>query len=158
MKMHEAVMRSLVPIAIAVLTAAPAAAAMPAAPAEHYTATILQIGSGPADAVIRGEARLVDGEVSASITIDMQGLLPDTTFPWHIHEAVAADPCAPDAAQGPIVTDFRYRRLESSSSGDAHARGKADERSFTVNPARVYYVNVHDPVTGAPIACGVLTP
>jgi hypothetical protein len=66
------------------------------------------------------------------------------------------DPCAPRAAQGSIVTSFTYGTLTGNEDGNGFARGKSSTFDWGA-ATNQYYVNIHDPVTCAPIACGVLT-
>ena len=124
--------------------------------AKVFKANIGPVGTDAAYAGIEGKAQLVDNKRRDKISIHMRGLKPGTTYPWHIH--VFADgvtnPCAAGAAQGPIVTAFTYKPLKANSSGNANSTGRS--KTFTADKTKRYYVNVHDPVSGAPIACGVL--
>jgi hypothetical protein len=88
----------------------------------------------------------------------VKGLTAGTSYPWHVHSFAAGvtDPCAPDAALGPIVTSFTYGTLTGNEHGNGSA--KAQSPSFNRGAAtNQCYVNIHDSVTLAPIACGVLT-
>jgi hypothetical protein len=109
---------------------------------------------------IRGKAQLVDNKRNDKVTLHMKGLTPGTTYPWHVHviedAPAGTNPCAALAPQGPIVTDFKYRKLKANKSGNANAKGSG--KTFRANLEDLYYVNVHDPITGAPISCGVLKP
>ena len=102
-----------------------------------------------------GVARLVDAKTNNYVAVDVQGLQPATQYPWHVHQFAAGvtDPCAQGAPQGPIVTAFRYEALTAGKQGTANARGKST--TFDSGTAN-YYVNIHDPQSGSPIACGVL--
>jgi hypothetical protein len=104
-----------------------------------------------------GKAHLVDGKKNNFVTVHAKGLTTGATYPWHIHEFAAGvtDPCAEGAAQGPIVTAFTYGALTGNEDGNGSAKGKST--TFNVDAAKQYYVNIHDPGTGAPISCGVLT-
>ena len=59
------------------------------------------------------------------------------------------------AAQGPIDTSFTYGTLTGNEDGNGSAKGKSS--TFNSGAATNQYYVIHDPVTGAPIACGVLT-
>ena len=124
--------------------------------AKVYKATLGPVGTDATYAGIRGKAQLVDGKKNNKITIHVRNLQPGTTYPWHIHEFAAnvTNPCVEGAAQGPIVTAFNYRTLKANESGNANSKGTS--RTFTADKTKKYYVNVHNPTTGAPIACGVL--
>jgi hypothetical protein len=124
--------------------------------AKVFKATLGPVGTDATYAGIRGKAQLVDGKKNNKITIHVRNLQPGTTYPWHIHEFAAnvTNPCAEGAAQGPIVTAFTYKRLKANASGNANSKGTS--RTFTADRTKKYYVNVHNPATGAPIACGVL--
>jgi hypothetical protein len=104
-----------------------------------------------------GRAHLVDGKKNNILTIHAKGLTAGLTYPWHMH-AVApgvTDPCALGATPGPIVDSFTYGPLAANAAGNARAKAKSP--SFDWGPAaNQYYVDIHDPVTDAPIACGVL--
>jgi hypothetical protein len=106
-----------------------------------------------------GRAHLVDGQKNNIVTVEAKGLTSGTSYPWHVHAFVAGvtDPCAPGAAQGPIVASFEpYGPLTGNADGNGSA--KAWSASFNWGAAsNQYYVNIHDPVTLAPIACGLLT-
>lgn len=104
-----------------------------------------------------GRAHLVDGKKNNILTIHMKGLTPGTSYPWHLHAfALGVDnPCVPGAPEGPIDMSFAYRTLTGNPAGNGSAKAKSP--AFNWGPAtNQYYVDVHDPVTGAPIACGVL--
>jgi Cu/Zn superoxide dismutase len=103
-----------------------------------------------------GKAHLVDGPKNNFATIEVKGLTPGTSYPWHVHAFAAGvtDPCEPGAAQGPIVSSFTFGPLVGNEAGNGSA--KATSSSFDWGAGK-YYVNVHDPSTLAPIACGVLT-
>jgi hypothetical protein len=119
-------------------------------------ASIAPVTVDAAYAGIAGKAQLVDNKRRDKVSIHMRGLKPGTTYPWHVH--VRADgvtnPCAEGAAQGPIVTAFKYGPLRARRSGNANADGRS--KTFKVDKTKRYYVNVHSPTTGEPIACGVL--
>jgi Cu/Zn superoxide dismutase len=104
-----------------------------------------------------GTAILVDSKKTNLATIHVMGLTPGTRYPWHVHEfpAGSTNPCAAGAAQGPIVSSFTFGPLTGDSRGDGVAI--AESKSFNWGSAtHHYYVNVHNPTTLAPIACGVL--
>ena len=74
-------------------------------------------------------------------------LEPEETYPWHVHEGGTCEPA------GDIVTVFEpYGELTANAAGNASAKAKSER----FNSEDGYSVNVHDPTTGAPIACGVL--
>lgn len=104
-----------------------------------------------------GKAHLVDGKKNNIVTVQAKGLTTDATYPWHIHEFAAGEdnPCEAGAAQGAIDTSFAYGVLTGNEDGNGSAKGKSS--SFNWDPAKQYYVNIHDPATFAPISCGVLT-
>lgn len=104
------------------------------------------------------KSHLVDGKKNNIVTVHAKGLTTGTSYPWHIHAFAAGvtDPCAPGAAQGPIVTSFTYGALTGNEDGNGSAKGKSSTFNWGA-ATNQYYVNIHDPVTGAPIACGVLT-
>ena len=122
--------------------------------AKTYRATIAPVPVGAT--VPTGKAHLVDGKKNNFVTIHVKGLTAGTTYPWHVHPFAAGvlNPCLPGAPQGPIDTRFTYGPLTGNDSGNGSAKGKST--TFDWGTAK-YYVNVHDPATGAPIACGVLT-
>ena len=104
-----------------------------------------------------GKAHLVDGKKNNILTIHVKGLTPGTGYPWHIHAFAEGveNPCAPGAPQGPIDTSFKYGTLTANPDGNASSKAKS--ATFNWGTAtNQYYVNVHHPVTGEPIACGVL--
>ena len=105
-----------------------------------------------------GEAVLIDGKNHNIAMIDAKGLTTGTSYPWHVHSFApgVTDPCTAGAAQGPIVSSFTFGVLTGNENGDGFAQ--APSPSFDWGPAtNQYYVNIHNPVTLAPIACGVLT-
>jgi hypothetical protein len=122
--------------------------------AKTYKAPIAPVAAGATDPA--GKSKLVDGKKNNKVGIHVTGLTPGTTYPWHVHVLAAGvtDPCAEGAVQGPIVTAFTYGALTANEDGNASARGRST--TFDWGTAS-YYVNVHDPVSGAPIACGVLS-
>jgi hypothetical protein len=122
---------------------------------DMFRATLGPVSSDAQYAGIEGEARLSDGASNDAIKISMRNLQPDTVYPWHLQVAAegVVNPCALGAAQGPIVTAFVYETLTANNLGNAKATGQAE--NFTVDPAKTYYVNVHTPATGEPLACGV---
>ena len=104
-----------------------------------------------------GKAHLVDGKKNNILTIHAKGLTAGLTYPWHMHAFApgVTDPCAPGATPGPIVTVFTYPPLTANPAGNARAKAKSP--SFDWGSAtNQYYVDIHDPVTDEPIACGVL--
>jgi hypothetical protein len=112
-----------------------------------------------ADATVpTGRAHLVDGKRNNNLTIHAKGLTAGLSYLWHMHSFdpnATPNPCAPGATPGPIVPDFAYAPLVPNSAGNAHAKSKSP--TFDWGPAtNGYYVDIHDPVTDAPIACGVL--
>lgn len=105
-----------------------------------------------------GKSHLVDGKKNNIVTVHAKGLTAGTSYPWHIHAFAAGEdnPCEAGAAQGPIVTAFAYGTLTGNEDGNGSAKGKS--ATFNWGAAtNQYYVNIHDPATGTPIACGVLT-
>ncbi len=104
-----------------------------------------------------GKAHLVDGKKNNILTIHMKGLTPGTSYPWHLHAAApgVVDPCVAGAPEGPIDTSFAYRMLTGNPAGNGSSKAKSPTFDWG-GPTNVYYVDVHDPVTDAPIACGVL--
>lgn len=102
-----------------------------------------------------GKTKLVDGKKNNKVKVHVKGLTPGTSYPWHVHvlPAGVTDPCAEGAPQGPIDTRFTYGVLTGNEAGNARAKGKSTTFNWGEDE---YYVNVHDPTTGAPIACGVL--
>jgi len=117
-------------------------------------------GADQAYTGIEGKAQLVDNKRNDKVSIHMKGLTPGVTYPWHVHVIANApagtNPCEANAPQGPIVTAFTYKTLKANKSGNANAKGSG--KTFRANLTDLYYVNVHDPATGAPIACGILKP
>lgn len=107
--------------------------------------------SGPS-----GEVRLLDAKSYDVVTVRVEDLQPDTRYAWHVHQFAAdvTDPCTPDARQGQIVSAFRYGALTTNSHGKATATAASTEFEWG---DRRYYVNVHDPQTLLPIACGILS-
>lgn len=124
--------------------------------AKQLRAAIEPVGTDAAYAGIEGRARLVTNKRRSKLVIHMRGLTRKVVYPWHLHVAPEGveDPCAEGAAQGPVAEEFRYRRLKANGSGRANSHAKS--RTFTFDRTKTYYVNVHDPSSGAPIACGVL--
>lgn len=122
--------------------------------AKTYRAKLAPVAVGATTPT--GKAHLVDGKKNNFVTIHVKGLAAGTTYPWHVHPLAegVSNPCVAGAAQGPIDTRFTYGALTANEDGNASAKGKST--TFNWGTAS-YYVNVHDPVTGAPIACGVLT-
>jgi hypothetical protein len=115
-------------------------------------------GADQAYSGIEGKAQVLDTKRRDQIWISMRGLRPGVTYPWHIHvipnAAAGTNPCRAHAPQGAIVTAFTYGPLRAGRSGRADAMGTAN--SYTFLRSALYYVNVHDPRTGAPISCGIL--
>jgi hypothetical protein len=124
--------------------------------AHVYRAKLAPV-AGASAPMARGQ--LVDGRRHNIVTIEVKGLTPGTSYPWHVHAFApgVTNPCAPGATQGPIVSSFMYGTLTGDARGNGFAM--APSTSFDWGPAtNRYYMNIHDPVTLAPIACGVLTP
>jgi hypothetical protein len=143
-------------VMVVALLAIPGSAMAAGKGAKVYRATLAPV---PADASTpTGRAHLVDGKKNNILTIHAKGLAAGVAYPWHMHAfdpSVTPDPCAPGATPGPIVPDFTYTPLTANPAGNA--RSKAKSRTFDWGPAtNGYYVDTHDPVTEAPIACGVL--
>lgn len=128
----------------------------PSPRAKVLKATLGPVGTDALYAGIRGKAQLVDGKKNDKVSVHVRNLKPGTTYPWHVHvvDADAPNPCVEGAPQGPIVTAFTYKTLKANESGNASS--KATSKTFTADKTKKYYVNVHDPNTLAPIACGVL--
>ena len=149
-------MRRLMALLVVALLAVPGTAMAAGKGAKVYRA---KLGPVAADATTpTGRAHLVDGRRNNILTSHAKGLTPGVAYPWHMHAfdpSVTPDPCAPGATPGPIVPDFSYTPLTANPAGNA--RSKAKSPSFDWGPAtNGYYVDIHDPVTDAPIACGVL--
>jgi glucose/arabinose dehydrogenase len=148
--------RLFVLMAIASL-ALPALAVANDTAAQPYRTTLAPVPTGASAPT--GKAHLVDGKKNNTVTIEAKGLVSGTSYPWHVHAFAAGvtDPCAPGAAQGPVVASFEpYGPLTGNADGNGSAR--AWSPSFNWGAAsNQYYVNIHDPVTLAPIACGLLT-
>jgi hypothetical protein len=147
--------RRLVAFVALALLAVPGTAVALSKGAKVYRANLAPVA---ADATTpTGRAHLVDGKKNNILTIHAKGLTPGATYPWHMHAFApgVADPCASGATPGPIVTAFTYPPLTANPAGNARAKAKSP--SFDWGPAtNQYYVDIHDPVTDAPIACGVL--
>jgi hypothetical protein len=58
-------------------------------------------------------------------------------------------------AGGPEDTSFTYGTLTGNPAGNGSAKAKSPTFNWG-DATNQYDVDVHDPVTGAPIACGVL--
>jgi hypothetical protein len=124
--------------------------------AHVYRAQLAPVGAGASTPTAR--AHLVDGQKNNIATLEVKGLSPGTSYPWHVHAFApgVTDPCAPGAAQGPIVSSFTFGMLTANADGNGSAMAKSP--SFDWGAAsNSYYVNIHDPATLAPIACGILT-
>ena len=120
--------------------------------AKVYRATLAPVAI---DATIpTGRAHLVDGKKNNILTIHMKGLTPGTSYPWHLHAVAPGveDPCV---TGGPEDTSFTYRTLTGNPAGNGSAKAKSPTFNWGA-ATNQYYVDVHDPVTLAPIACGVL--
>lgn len=122
--------------------------------AKSYRAKLAPVATGATAPT--GKAHLVDGKKNNFVTVHAKGLAAGTTYPWHVHllPAGVTDPCVAGATQGPIDTRFVYGALTANEDGNAHAKGKSTSFDWGTNK---YYVNIHNPTTGAPIACGLLT-
>ena len=148
-------MRSLVTFVALAVLAVPGTAVALGKGAKVYRATLAPVA---VDATTpTGRAHLVDGKKNNILTIHAKGLTAGLTYPWHLHAAApgVTDPCAPGATPGPIVDSFTYGPLAAGPAGNARAKAKSP--SFDWGPAtNQYYADIHDPVTDAPIACGVL--
>jgi hypothetical protein len=123
--------------------------------AKVYRATLAPVA---VDATIpTGKAHLVDGKKNNILTIHMKGLTAGTSYPWHLHAVAPGveDPCVAGAPVGPIDTSFAYGTLTGNPAGNGSAKAKSPTFNWGA-PTNQYYVDAHDPVTGAPIACGVL--
>jgi len=149
-------MRRLTAVLVVALLAIPGSAMAAGKGAKVYRAKLAPVA---ADATTpTGRAHLVDGKKNNILTIHAKGLTAGVAYPWHMHAfdpSVTPDPCAPGATPGPIVPDFTYPLLTANPAGNAHSKAKS--RTFDWGPAtNGYYVDIHDPVTDAPIACGVL--
>jgi hypothetical protein len=121
-----------------------------------YRAKLAPVAAGATAPI--GRAHLVDGGKNNLVSVEAKGLTPGTSYPWHVHAFTTdvTDPCEPGAAQGPIVSSFTFGPLTGNEDGNGST--KAQSPSFNWGAAtNQYYVNIHDPVTLAPIACGVLT-
>jgi hypothetical protein len=157
-------MKKLIAVCAVLSLAAVAPGALASGKGKHrakvYRATLAPVvyGADQAYSGIEGKAQMVDNKRRDKVSIHMRGLAPRTTYPWHVHVIANAPkgtkPCAANAAQGPIVTDFTYRKLRTNKRGRASSKGSS--RTFQARRADLYYIDVHDPATGAPIACGVL--
>ena len=123
--------------------------------AKSYRAKLAPVAAGATTPT--GKAHLVDGKKNNIVTIHVKGLASGTSYPWHVHSFAAGvtNPCAPGAAQGPIVTSFTYGKLTGNKHGNGAAKAKSPSFNWGAASNR-YYVNVHDPATLAPISCGVL--
>jgi hypothetical protein len=149
-------MRWLTALLAVALLAVPGTAMAAGKGAHVYRAKLAPVA---ADATTpTGRAHLVDGKKNNILTIHAKGLTAGVAYPWHMHAfdpSATPDPCAPGATPGPVVPDFAYPALTANPAGNAHAKAKSG--SFDWGPAtNGYYVDIHDPVTDAPIACGVL--
>ena len=148
-------MRRLIAFLALALLAVPGTAVALGKGAKVYRATLAPVA---VDATTpTGRTHLVDGKKNNILTIHAKGLTAGLTYPWHMHAvaAGATDPCAPGATPGPIVDSFTYGPLAAGPAGNARAKAKSP--SFDWGPAtNQYYADIHDPVTDAPIACGVL--
>jgi len=148
-------MRGLMALMAVAVLAAPGAALAAGNNATVYRAELAPVA---ADATApTGQAHLVDGKKNDILTIHAKGLTAGITYPWHMHAVAPGvpNPCAPGATPGPIVTAFTYPLLTANPAGNAQAMTKS--ASFDWGPAaNQYYVDIHDPLTDAPIACGVL--
>jgi hypothetical protein len=117
-------------------------------------------GADQAYSGMEGKAQMVDNRRNDKVSIHMKGLAPKTTYPWHVHviedAPAGTNPCKAGAAQGPIVTEFKYKPLKANKAGRANSKGSS--KTFRTDANDLYYVNVHDPATGAPISCGILKP
>jgi hypothetical protein len=124
--------------------------------AKAYRAKLAPVAVGATTPT--GKSHVVDGKKNNIVTVHAQGLTTGTSYPWHIHAFATGvtDPCAPGAAQGPIDTTFAYGTLTGNEDGNGSAKGKSATFNWGA-ASNQYYVNIHDPVTGTPIACGVLT-
>lgn len=111
----------------------------------------------PADTELVGSAVLVDAEPNNIVTVHVEGLQPGVRYPWHVHETpfLVTDPCAPGAHQGPIITTFAYKFLEANDAGRSTATAQSTKFAWS---DRGYYVNIHDPQSLLPTACGTLAP
>lgn len=140
-------------LALTALLAAAAVAVAGSSSAKTYKASLKPTTAGATAPT--GKAHLVDGKKNNPLSISVKGLTAGTVYPWHVHKFAdgVTDPCAAGAAQGPIDTRFTYSQLKANSDGNASAKGRS--KTFQWGSDK-YYVNVHDPVSGAPIACGVL--
>jgi hypothetical protein len=157
--MRRAVLTSVV------LAAAGLALAVPGAPAgpRHarvYHAILRPIPVGVYGLVphTRGRAQLVDGRKNDKVSIHVRGLQPGLTYPWHVHVAKGpGDPCdLSSGANNPSpVPGWTYRPLKANGAGRANAKGRS--HTFSADPTKTYYVDVHLPsATGEILACGVL--
>jgi hypothetical protein len=147
--------RRLVAFVALALLAVPSTAVALGKGTKVYRATLAPVAGDATTPT--GRAHLVDGKKNNILTIHAKGLTAGLAYPWHMH-AVApgvTDPCAPGATPGPIVDSFAYGPLAANPAGKARAKAKSP--SFDWGPAtNQYYVDIHDPVTDAPVACGVL--
>jgi hypothetical protein len=147
--------RSLVTFVALALLAVPGTAVALGKGAKVYRATLAPVA---VDATTpTGRAHLVDGKRNNILTIHAKGLTAGLTYPWHMHAVAAGvtDPCAPGATPGPVVDSFTYGPLAAGPAGNARAKAKSP--SFDWGAAtNQYYADIHDPVTDAPIACGLL--
>lgn len=113
--------------------------------AKTYKADLEPVTVG--DTAPTGKAKLVDSKKNNKVKVKVKGLEPEETYPWHVHEGGTCEPA------GDIVTVFEpYGELTANAAGNASAKAKSER----FNSEDGYSVNVHDPTTGAPIACGVL--
>ena len=151
-------MRRLMTVLVVALLAIPGTAMATGKGAEVYRAKLAPVA---ADASVpTGRAHLVDGKKNNILTIHAKGLTAGVAYRWHLHAfdpSVTPDPCALGAPTGLVVPDFTYPALTANPPGNAHSKAKSP--TFDWGPAtNGYYVDIHDPVTDAPIACGVLGP
>jgi hypothetical protein len=129
-----------------------------------YTASVTAVEPAATAAGVPdvfGSARLVDGEKSNDVKLNMRNLAPNTIYLWHVHEGTCA-------AIGAPVAGWTYRTeasangtLTSDDSGKAKTSGTS--ATFDADPAKSYLVDVHlaSATNGLPagtiIACGDLT-
>ena len=123
----------------------------------HATLRPVPVGDYGQLAQSRGKAQLVDGpRRNNKLTIQVRGLRPGVTYPWHLHRATGAgNPCNPaDKVGNPApFPGWTYRALRANRAGNASSKGTAAR--FKVDSGPKFYVNVHLP-TGEPFLCGVL--
>jgi hypothetical protein len=112
--------------------------------AMKWTATLAPQG----DSKVSGTATVEPGKSAGTtmVTVSISGGTPGTTYPWHVHTGK----CGGGGVWG---TASAYKPIKAGTDGTGKGSATISEAPPSSGD---YHVNIHDPKTMAPTACGDL--